>query len=72
MVWWYCTFAHLYRKYWLQKMHFVGSNASFSLMFFYTKCKPKVGKLIPSKSHLQKTKNASELQNQFAVSIEIR
>jgi len=47
-------------EYWLQKMRFVGSNASFSLMFLYTQYKPGVGKLVQWKSHLQKIKNTSE------------
>jgi len=33
--WWYCAFAHLQREHWLQKMRFVGSNASLSLMCLY-------------------------------------
>ena len=71
MVWWYCAFAQLWREHWLKKMRFVGSNASFSLMLLYTLYKPGVGKLVQWKSHLQKTKNTSEPQNQFVVSIQI-
>ena len=56
-------------EHWLQKLRFVGSNASFSLMFLYTR---GVSKLVQWKSHLQKTKNTSEQQKQFVVSIQIR
>jgi len=34
--WWFYVFAHLQKEHWLQKMHFVGRNASFSLMCLYT------------------------------------
>jgi len=54
-----------------KKMRFIGSNASFSLMIC-TWYKPVVSKLVQWKSHLQKTKNTSELQNQLVVSTQIR
>jgi len=72
MVWWYCTVAHLQRERWLQKIRFIRSNATFSLMLLYTYYKPRVGKLVQWKSHLQKTKNTSEPQKQFVVSTQIR
>jgi len=56
----------------LQKMRFVGSNASFSLMLLYTWYKPGVGTLVQWKSRLQKIKNTSEPQNQCVMSIQIR
>jgi len=59
-------------EHWLQKMRFVGSNTSFSLMLLYTWYKPRVGKLAQWKSHLQEIKNTSEPQNHFVVSIQIR
>jgi len=55
-----------------QKMRFVGSNASFSLMLLYTWYKPGVGTLVQWKSRLQKIKNTSEPQNQCVMSIQIR
>ena len=58
----------------------VAENACFwQQCFFFTHAslhillyKPGVGKLVQWKSHLQKTKNTSEPQNQFVVSIQIR
>jgi len=46
-------------------MRFVGSNASFSLMFLYTQYKPGVNKLVQQKTRFQKTKNSCKPQNQF-------
>jgi len=53
-----------------KQMRFIGSNP-FSLILLYTQYKPRVGKLVQWKSHLQKTKNTSVPQNQFVVSIQI-
>jgi len=50
-------------EHWLQKMRFVGSNASFSLMLLYTEYKPGGGKLVQWIIHLQKIKNECKLKN---------
>jgi len=54
----------------IDKVRFIGSIA-FSLMLLYT-YKPGVCKLVQWKSHLWKTKNTSEPQNQFVVLTQIR
>jgi len=53
-------------------MRFVGSSASFSLMFLYILYKPGVHKLVQCQGYLQKTKNTSEPQKQFLVFTQIR
>jgi len=44
----------------------------FSLVILYTLYEPGVSILVQCKSHLQKTKNTGEPQNQFVVSTQIR